>query len=119
MENGVSFRFDEVQGLPVRVVSTLMSITQKGVETPIYIQVAETLHKREALAEQVLIDLVVPQLILVLFTVVIIWFGVERGLQPLFELQNAVSKRSYLDLSEIDLPNVPTEVMILVTPLTL
>ena len=114
MENGVSFRFDEVQGLPVRVVSTLMSITQKGVETPIYIQVAETLHKREALAEQVLIDLVVPQLILVLFTVVIIWFGVERGLQPLFELQNAVSKRSYLDLSEIDLPNVPTEVMILV-----
>jgi two-component system sensor histidine kinase TctE len=114
MENGISFRFDEVQGLPVRVVSTLMSITQKGVETPIYIQVAETLHKREALAEQVLIDLIVPQLILVLFTVVIIWFGVERGLQPLFELQNAVSKRSYLDLSEIDLPNVPTEVMILV-----
>ena len=77
MKNGVSFRFDEVQGLPVRVVSTLMSITQKGVETPIYIQVAETLHKRQALAEQVLIDLVVPQLILVLFTVVIIWFGVK------------------------------------------
>jgi two-component system sensor histidine kinase TctE len=113
-KNGVDFRFDEVHGLPVRVVSTLMSITQNGVEIPIHIQVAETLHRREALADQVLIDIIVPQLILVLFTVVIIWFGIERGLQPLFELQNAVSKRSYLDLSEIDLPNVPTEVMILV-----
>jgi len=112
--NTTNFRFDEVHGLPVRVVSTMVNIKQNGVETPIHIQVAETLHKREALADQVLIDIIVPQLLLVLFTVVIIWFGVERGLQPLFELQNAVSKRSYLDLSEIDLPNVPTEVMILV-----
>lgn len=113
-KNTINFRFDKVHGLPVRIVSTMVNIKQHGVETPIYIQVAETLHKREALADQVLIDIIVPQLLLVLFTVVIIWFGVERGLQPLFELQNAVSKRSYLDLSEIDLPNVPTEVMILV-----
>ena len=113
-KNTTNFRFDKVHGLPVRIVSTMVNIKQHGVETPIYIQVAETLHKREALADQVLIDIIVPQLLLVLFTVVIIWFGVERGLQPLFELQNAVSKRSYLDLSEIDLPNVPTEVMILV-----
>lgn len=112
--NTTNFRFDEVHGLPVRIVSTMVNIKQHGVETPIYIQVAETLHRRETLADQVLIDIIVPQLLLVLFTVVIIWFGVERGLQPLFELQNAVSKRSYLDLSEIDLPNVPTEVMILV-----
>jgi two-component system sensor histidine kinase TctE len=112
--NLADFRFDEVHGLPVRIVSTVMSINKNGVATSIRIQVAETLHKREALADQVLIDIIVPQLLLVLFTVLIIWFGVERGLQPLFELQNAVSKRSYLDLSEIDLPNVPTEVMILV-----
>jgi two-component system sensor histidine kinase TctE len=50
----------------------------------------------------------------VLFTIAIIWFGVERGLQPLFDLQAAVSKRSYLDLSAIEMPDVPTEVMILV-----
>jgi two-component system sensor histidine kinase TctE len=50
----------------------------------------------------------------VIFTIAIIWFGVERGLQPLFDLQAAVSKRSYLDLSSIEMPDVPTEVMILV-----
>ena len=109
-----SFRFDEVHNLPVRIVSTLVRIQKDGNELPVYIQVAETLHKRQALADHVLIDIIVPQLLLVLFAVVIIWFGVERGLQPLFELQTAVSKRSYLNLSEIDLPNVPTEVMILV-----
>ena len=108
------FRDGSVHGLKVRIVSTLVNIQKSGTEFPVYIQVAETLNKREALAGNVLIDLIVPQLLLVLFTVGIIWFGVERGLQPLFDLQAAVSKRSYLDLSAIDLPDVPTEVMILV-----
>ena len=103
-----------VHNLNVRIVSTLVSIQKNGVELPVYIQVAETLNKREALASNVLIDIIVPQLLLVLFTIIIIWFGVERGLQPLFDLQAAVSKRSYLDLSSIEMPDVPTEVMILV-----
>lgn len=109
-----NFRDGTVNNLNVRIVSTLVSIQKDGTELPVYIQVAETLNKRQALASQVLIDIIVPQVLLVLFTIGIIWFGVERGLQPLFDLQAAVSKRSYLDLSAIDLPDVPTEVMILV-----
>ncbi len=108
------FRDGTVQNLNVRIVTALVNIQKNGVELPVFIQVAETLNKREALASNVLIDIIVPQLILVLFTIAIIWFGVERGLQPLFDLQAAVSKRSYLDLSAIELPDVPTEVMILV-----
>jgi len=108
------FRDGTVQNLNVRIVTTLVNIQKNGVELPVFIQVAETLNKRESLASNVLIDIIVPQLILVLFTIAIIWFGVERGLQPLFDLQAAVSKRSYLDLSAIELPDVPTEVMILV-----
>lgn len=109
-----SFRDGEIHNLKVRIVSTLVNIQRNGTETPVYIQVAETFNKREALAKDVLIDIIVPQILLVLFTIGIIWFGVERGLQPLFALQAAVSKRSYLDLSPITMPNVPTEVMILV-----
>jgi len=109
-----NFRNGKVQHLNVRIVSIFVSIQKNGNKLPVYIQVAETLNKREALASQVLIDIIVPQLLLLLCTFGIIWFGVERGLQPLFDLQAAVSKRSYLDLSEIDLPDVPTEVMILV-----
>lgn len=106
-----------INNLPVRIVSTLVKIEKNGEEIPVYIQVAETLNKREALAGQVLIDIIVPQLLLVLFTISIIWFGVERGLEPLFELQAAVSERSYLNLTPINIPNVPTEVMILVNSL--
>jgi len=113
-ETNPYFRDGTVQNLNVRIVTTLVNIQKNGVELPVFIQVAETLNKREALASNVLIDIIVPQLILVLFTIAIIWFGVERGLQPLFDLQAAVSKRSYLDLSAIELPDVPTEVMILV-----
>ena len=109
-----SFRDGIVKNLKVRIVSTLVSIQKNGTKLPVYIQVAETLNKRQALASNVLIDIIVPQVLLVLFTIGIIWFGVERGLQPLFDLQSAVSKRSYLDLSAIEMPNVPTEVMILV-----
>ena len=113
-ETNPSFRDGTVNNLKVRIVSTLVSVQKNGAELPVYIQVAETLNKRQALASHVLIDIIVPQLLLVLFTIGIIWFGVERGLQPLFDLQSAVSKRSYLDLSAIEMPNVPTEVMILV-----
>lgn len=109
-----NFRNGTVQDLKVRIVSTLVIIQKNDKKLPVYIQVAETLNKREALASHVLIDIIVPQLLLLLCTFGIIWFGVERGLQPLFDLQAAVSKRSYLDLSEIDMPDVPTEVMILV-----
>lgn len=109
-----SFRDGIVNNLKVRIVSTLVSIQKNGTKLPVYIQVAETLNKRQALASNVLIDIIVPQVLLVLFTIGIIWLGVERGLQPLFDLQSAVSKRSYLDLSAIEMPNVPTEVMILV-----
>jgi two-component system, OmpR family, sensor histidine kinase TctE len=108
------FHYDTVNNLPVRVVTTLVKVQRDGQDKVIYIQVAETLHKRQALASHVLIDIIVPQFILLLFAFLIIWFGVEFGLRPLFELQNAVSKRSPLDLSEINLPNVPTEVMLLV-----
>lgn len=109
-----NFRYGVVKKLKVRIVSTLVNIEKNGTTLPVYIQVAETLNKREALASHVLIDIIVPQLLLLLCTLGIIWFGVERGLQPLFDLQTAVSKRSSLDLSEIDMPDVPTEVMILV-----
>ena len=113
-EANPSFRDGTVNNLKVRIVSTLVSVQKNGAKLPVYIQVAETLNKRQALASHVLIDIIVPQVLLVLFTIGIIWFAVERGLQPLFDLQSAVSKRSYLDLSAIEMPNVPTEVMILV-----
>lgn len=54
-----------INNLPVRIVTTLVKVEKDGEEIPVYIQVAETLNKREALAGQVLLDIIVPQLLLV------------------------------------------------------
>lgn len=40
---------------------------------------------------------------------VVVWFGVQRGLRPLADLQDAIEQRSPTDLSRIQRP-VPTEV---------
>jgi two-component system sensor histidine kinase TctE len=76
----------------------------------INIQVAVTLNRRNALANKILIGIVVPQLLLALVSFLIISISVKRGLAPLTELQNAVSKRSEKNLSPINLPDIPEEV---------
>ena len=47
-----------------------------------------------------------------MFLFLIISISVKKGLAPLNDLQNAVSKRSEQNLSPIDLPNIPEEVFL-------
>ena len=45
--------------------------------------VAETMVKRDKLARDVLLQSLFPELLIALATLVIVWFGVKRGLRPL------------------------------------
>ena len=54
-------------------------------------------------------DAFVTMLIMVLSTGLCVWFGVQFGLKPLLDLQNAIRRRSGDDISEIK-RTVPTEV---------
>jgi len=85
-----------------------------GGATHVQVQVAETLHKRQQLALEMLANVVLPQLLLIVAATAVVWFGVSRGLQPLQRLRRAVSDRSHLDLSPIPLEDVPGEVRPLV-----
>jgi two-component system sensor histidine kinase TctE len=80
----------------------------------VLVQVAETLRKRERLAWEMVANVVLPELLLIAITALVVWFGVSRGLQPLQRLRRAVSDRSHLDLSPVDLQDVPGEVRPLV-----
>jgi two-component system, OmpR family, sensor histidine kinase TctE len=109
-------RFYEAQleGEPVRVLSARLP-GGAGADAPhVLVQVAETMHEREALAWDMMASALLPQLLLVATTVAIVWFGVSRGLAPLQRLRRAVSDRSHLDLSPIALDDVPGEVRPLV-----
>jgi two-component system sensor histidine kinase TctE len=108
------FYGDEVRGEPVRMIAARMPIGEAAGAPDVLVQVAETLNKRKRLAWEMLANVVLPQLLLIFITIVVVWFGVSRGLEPLQRLRRAVSNRSHLDLSPIDTRDVPGEVLPLV-----
>lgn len=79
------------------------------------VRVAETRSKRDELAGDILASVVFPQILLILLTAALVWFGVRRGLAPLEHLQRAIASRSHRDRSPLDMHGVPAEVRPLVT----
>ena len=106
--------FTEINGEKFRVIHSIFKLTNVSDPHYINIQVAVTLNRRDTIANKIMIGIVVPQLLLVLVSFLIISISVKRGLAPLGELQNAVSKRSEKNLSPINLPNIPEEVSLVV-----
>jgi two-component system sensor histidine kinase TctE len=73
------------------------------------VQVAETRHKREQLASRIISGVLLPQFAIIPVAVVLVWFGLTRGLVPLARLQSRIRRRRPDDLSPINLRNVPEE----------
>ena len=100
-------RDGELHGQPVRVAQL------RGADlgnAPVTVQVAETRVKRHMLANEILIGVILPQLMLIAIAGLVLWGGVGRGLAPLRHLQEAVAARSHLDLSPVAVAHVPGEV---------
>lgn len=108
------FYDDVLHGEPVRVVASRMVFHEGGVSAVVVVQAAETLNKRNRLAREILASVVLPQLLLIVLATATVYYGVARGLLPLKPLQRALSDRSHLDLSPIEVQNVPGEVRPLV-----
>lgn len=108
------FRDGVLHGEPVRLVAAWLPYDAAVPADPVLVQVAETRHRRQRLALEILASIVVPQLLLIVLAGVVVYVGVSRGLLPLRRLRTAVSNRSHLDLSPIELDRVPGEVRPLV-----
>lgn len=103
-----------LHGEPVRVVASWLPFGEAGASGKVLVQVAETRNKRDRLAWDILASVVIPQLLLIAMGTAAVYVGVSRGLAPLSRLERAVSHRSHLDLSPVDLRGVPGEVRPLV-----
>jgi two-component system sensor histidine kinase TctE len=79
--------------------------------------VAETLVKRSRLMREVLFSSLFPELLIAAATLVIVWFGVKRGLKPLARLSEEIKARSSGDLRPIDAAGAPEETRPLVSAL--
>src|SRR4051812_27683367 len=73
------------------------------------VTVAETTRKRDLLVREILLGSVLPQALLAVLTLVIVWFGVARGLAPLERLSAEIRQRSARDLRPIAPAAAPEE----------
>jgi signal transduction histidine kinase len=101
-----AFRDATLDGRAVRIVE----LRTVAAAHPVVVQVAGTMLKRDALADEIVVDVILPQLLLILFAGLLVWFGVTQGLAPLKHLQQAVAARSHRDLSPVAAGDVPGEV---------
>src|SRR5258706_1301694 len=73
------------------------------------VTVAETTVKRARLARDILLSNVLPEALIALATLLIVWFGVKRGLAPLARVSEEIKERSPQDLHALDSGKAPEE----------
>ncbi|MEP7061567.1 MAG: sensor histidine kinase N-terminal domain-containing protein [Betaproteobacteria bacterium] len=100
------FRDAMLDGEPVRVVELRTLAAGRAM----VVEVAGTGIKRRELTDEIVVDVILPQLLLILIAGLLVWFGVARGLRPLKHLQQAVAARSHRDLSPVAAADIPGEV---------
>ncbi|MBE7420920.1 MAG: sensor histidine kinase N-terminal domain-containing protein [Zoogloeaceae bacterium] len=102
------FRDDEIHNEPVRVA--MLYLKPLPDKEPVLLQVAETRHKRNALSSRIISGVTLPQFAVIPLAVLLVWFGLSRGIAPLNRLGVAIRRRLPTDLSPIPTVGVPEEV---------
>jgi two-component system sensor histidine kinase TctE len=103
---GPLFSNGEREGQKTRMVS-LTFPSSHGI---LQLHVSETTRQRQALIRGILANIVIPQLLLTLIALAVVWYGLKQGLRPLDRLRRDVVNRRRDDLSQLDGSKAPAEV---------
>ncbi|OIR19541.1 sensor protein QseC [mine drainage metagenome] len=103
---GPLFSNGEREGQKTRMVS-LTFPSRNGV---LQLHVSETTQQRQALIRGILANIVIPELLLTLIALAVVWYGLKQGLRPLEQLRHEVVNRRRNDLSQLDGSKAPAEV---------
>jgi two-component system sensor histidine kinase TctE len=103
----VRFRDERLSGEPIRIAFKVHEVDAG--RRWVVIQVAETRRKREALTSRIISGVLLPQFAIIPLAVVLVWFGLSRGLRPLSRLRERMATRRPGDLSPIDSQRAPEE----------
>ncbi|OWT77629.1 MULTISPECIES: sensor histidine kinase [unclassified Achromobacter] len=115
----VRFDDDSLRGFAIRVAYTRVDPgTPADAQGPaghlLTVLVAETGEKRAQLANEIIKGVIIPQFVVLPIAVLLVWFGLSRGVAPLNALQQRLRARRPDDLSPIDDRAAPTEIAPLV-----
>ncbi|HKT98149.1 MAG TPA: sensor histidine kinase N-terminal domain-containing protein [Paraburkholderia sp.] len=106
----VEFRDDMLHGIDIRVAYTTVELTNLSGSQPVLVQVAETLDKRRQLANDIIKGVILPQFVILPLAILLVWFGLSRGLAPLHALQSNIRMRRPDDLSPLEARRAPPEI---------
>ncbi len=112
----IVFRDADIHGEDIRIASlALREAPVAQSPSPVHarytvVQVAETRHKRSSLSSRIVSGVLLPQFAIIPLAVLLVWFGLSRGIAPLGGLQGLIRKRRPGDLSPIAPESVPEEV---------
>jgi two-component system sensor histidine kinase TctE len=92
--------------MSVRIAQHRITINEQD----FLIVVMETAKKRDTASARILTAMVIPNLAVILATMLAVIFGVRQGLLPLHEVERDIAARSAHDLHEIELSGKPAEI---------
>ena len=105
----ISFRDVEYQGRTLRIAQMRHLSTANSHTNDVLLEIGEPFDKRVAFANQIVVYVILPQFFLIPLAVLLLWFGLKRGLRPLANLREALGQRDSTDLSPIATHRVPEE----------
>jgi len=105
----IYLRDAEFNGQDLRFAYTYLAEPQMPAERWVVVEVAETTEKRNQLANKIVASVILPQFIIIPLAVMLVWFGLSRGLRPLTRLRKTIEARDPADLSPIGTRRVPEE----------
>ncbi|WP_145925412.1 sensor histidine kinase [Bordetella sp. H567] len=109
----VRYEDSSLRGFAIRLAYTRVDAGGPS-EMPALIIVAETAERRAQLANDIIKGVIIPQFVVLPIAVLLVWFGLSRGVAPLNALQQRLRARRPDDLSPIDERATPSEIAPLV-----
>lgn len=109
MPGEIYLRDDDFRGQDLRLAYTYLAEAGMDPAKWIVVSVAETTEKRGQLANKIVASVILPQFIIIPLAVMLVWFGLSRGLRPLTRLRKTIETREPDDLSPIATRRVPEE----------
>ena len=105
----IYMRDAEFRGQDLRMAYTYLAEPNMPRAQWVAIEVGETTEKRSQLANKIVASVILPQFIIIPLAVMLVWFGLSRGLRPLTRLRKTIDTREPDDLSPIATCRVPEE----------
>lgn len=112
--NKVYYQNETVRDFEIRIAYMWVDLAVPGV-APVLLLAAESTDRRTQLANDIIKGVIMPQFFVLPIAVLLIWFGLSRGVAPLNALQARLRARRPDDLSPIDAREAPAEIGPLIT----